>query len=127
MINWETNSIIAYNLDEAYREAIWLCVKKGYDYKIENSSTTDIGGSYIGQIRRQLDNVKIVIKNPGVRPLSPIMPPNIPPPTDDEKISEYFAHYLIEDIVAKNEDYTEVKDILDTQIEYNLKIAKEGL
>lgn len=28
---------------------------------------------------------------------------------------------------AKNEDYTEVKDILDTQIEYNLKIAKEGL
>lgn len=28
---------------------------------------------------------------------------------------------------AKNEDYSEIKDILDTQIQYNLSIAKEGL
>ena len=106
MINWETNSIISYNIDEAYREAIWLCVKKGYDYKIENSSKTDIGGSYIGQIRRQLDRVMIVIRNPGMRPLAPIMPPNIPSPTDDDKIAAYFDHYLVNDVVAANEDYT---------------------
>lgn len=106
MINWETNSIISHNIDESWREAIWLCVKKGYDYKIENSSVNDIGGSYIGQHRKQLEYVQIIITHPWVRPLAPITPPSIPPPTDDEKISEYFAHYLMGDIVAKNEDYT---------------------
>jgi len=106
MIDMENHFIKAYTINDAWRDAIWLCVKKGYNYKIENSSLTDIGGSYIGQYRKQLEYVTIIIEKPGTRPLAPITPPSVPPPTDDEKIAAYFARYLAEDVKTENEDYT---------------------
>ncbi len=106
MIDTNHNFINAYDIDEAWRDAIWLCVKNGYDYKIESSSYNKMGGSYVGQIRRQMEYVTIVIRKPGNRPLAPILPPNIPSPTDEEKITNYFIKYIIEDFVSENQEYT---------------------
>ena len=106
MIIYEANYVQAVNIDNAWREALCLCAKNGFDYKVRNSSKTDIGGSYIDQYRKQLPYVSIRITQPWLRPLAPILPPSVPPPTTDEKIEKYFAQYLAEDVVAENEDYT---------------------
>lgn len=92
------NYVEGYNIEECWRSVMWLCLKKGYDYKVEK-------GSYEGQIRKQLPYVVIRIKEPWKRPLAPIMPPNILPPTTDDKIGDYFANYLMDTTLAKNEQY----------------------
>ena len=99
MINFETNYVDAYTINDAWREVMLLCVKNGYDYLIES-------GSYTGQVRRQLPNVTIIIRAPGTRPLAPILPPAIPPPTDEDKVYAYFAKYIAEDVLEPNEEYT---------------------
>jgi len=98
MIIEECNYIETYTIDEAWRESMNLCLQKKYDYKIEQ-------GSYVGQIRKQLPFVTIRIKEPWKRPLTPIMPPNIPSPTTDDKIATYFSDYLMDTTLAKNEQY----------------------
>ncbi len=99
MINFEDNVIKAFTIGDAWRELITLTVRNGYDYKIES-------GSYEGQIRKQLESFKCIISNPWERPLAPIMPPNIPSPTDDDKIAEYAERYLLSDRKSENEVYT---------------------
>lgn len=99
MINEEFNCVRAATIDAAWREAMWLCVKKGYDFMVK-------GGSYVGQIRKQLEDVKIMIDQPGTRPLAPILPPSIPSPTNDEKIESYFIRYIIGEELFDNEVYT---------------------
>jgi len=61
---------------------------------------------FLNQIRRQLPFVTINITNPGTRPLAPITPPGVPPPTSDEKISAYFVKYLMSPDKEPNEAYT---------------------
>lgn len=100
MIIERANYVEAYTIGDAWREVMWLCVKNGYDITVK-------GGSYVGQIRRQLPFVTIKIIEPWKRPLAPInLPPNIPPPTSDEKIEKYFLEYLMDDKLKKNEQYT---------------------
>ena len=99
MINFQDNIIKAYSIGDAWRELITLAVRNGYDYKIES-------GSYEGQIRKQLESLKVEILNPWSRPLAPIMPANIPGPTDDNKIGEYAEQYLLSDRKSENEVYT---------------------
>lgn len=96
-----TNYIIARTISDAWQDAIWCCIRNGYDYKIEH-------GSYIGQIRRQLDHLTIRIAEPWTRPLAPLMPEGsgIPPTTSDEKIETYCYEYLITDTKEDKEDYT---------------------
>jgi thymidylate synthase len=65
-----------------------LCIEKGNDYLIQ-------GGSYVGQIRKQLPNAMIMVNRPWTRPLAPILPPGIPAPTTDNKILSYFCEYLM--------------------------------
>jgi thymidylate synthase len=101
MINEKMNYVETYNIGDAWREVMWLCLKKGYDYVVAGKT-----GSYIGQIRKQLENVTIKILEPGKRPLAPIMPPNIPPPTTDENIEKYFLEYIMSKEIHGNEDYT---------------------
>ena len=98
MNNAFCNYIKEYSINDAWRSVMWLCLKKGYDYKVE-------AGSYVGQIRKQLPYVCIRIKEPWKRPLAPIVPPNVPAPTSDDKIGDYFANYLMDDALAKNEQY----------------------
>jgi thymidylate synthase len=86
-------------IEAAWREAIRVCVKRGYDYIVES-------GSYVGQIRRQLEHVTVVIEQPGTRPLAPLMPPGIPAPTSDDSITQYFVEYLMGNEVKPDENYT---------------------
>lgn len=99
MINENCLFVHAPTIDSAWRESMWLCVRKGYDFLVK-------GGSYVGQIRKQLEHVTIVIDRPGTRPLEPILPPGLPAPTSEEKIISYFSRYLISHELAANEVYT---------------------
>lgn len=89
----------AASIGEAWRDVMWLCVKRGWDFVVK-------GGSYVGQVRKQLSHVTIVITQPWMRPLSPIMPPGLPGPTNDEKIEDYFERYILSDRKEENEVYT---------------------
>ena len=99
-VGWHgMNYVEAYSIDSAWRESMSMCVKSGYDFLVK-------GGSYVGQIRKQLPYVTIIINNPSHRPLAPILPPGIPAPTSDDKISEYFSRYIFGSEKAENEAYT---------------------
>lgn len=100
MIDEKTNYVEGDSLGDVWREAMWLCVKNGYDFVVK-------GGSYMGQIRRQLPFVTIVAKTPWSRPLAPQVPPGCPPPTDENYIcQDYFPNYLMSTRVKRNEEYT---------------------
>ena len=93
------NYIEARTIEDAWRDAIWCCVRNGYDYRVGI-------GSYAGQIRRQLDYVVLRILEPWTRPLAVRMPEGtgFPPPTSEEKIDFYFARYIMGEEKSENED-----------------------
>lgn len=99
MIDFKTNYVEGIGIGNVWREVMWLCVMQGYDFVVK-------GGSYVGQIRKQLPYVVLRIKEPGKRPLSPIVSPPWPSPTSEEKIEKYFLEYLMEDKLKENEQYT---------------------
>jgi thymidylate synthase len=103
----EENMLFEYNIvegrtiEDVWREIMWCAVRKGYDYKVQV-------GSYVGQIRRQLDYAVLRVLEPSIRPLGVRVPEGcgIPAPTDDEKIWRYFQKYLLSAEKGVNEDYT---------------------
>jgi hypothetical protein len=101
MIIEQANYVETRTIDEAWREAMWLCVRKGYYFVVKGKT-----GSYIGQIRRQLATVKIKILEPWRGFDSSNLPPNVPPPTTNDDIDNYFLTKLVEDEIGKNEQYT---------------------
>jgi thymidylate synthase len=74
----------------------------------DNSYTQNIQkGSFEGeQYRLQYPGLAVFIEHPG-EDMIPIMPPNsgIPAPTTMEYIEDYFANYLMDPQLAKNETY----------------------
>lgn len=99
MIKEKINYVEEITIGDAWRAVMSLCVINGYDFIVER-------GSYVGQIRRQLPFVIIRIIEPWKRPLSPIMPPNLPLPTTDEGIESYFIEYIMGDeLHSENETY----------------------
>ena len=105
MIDFENNIVIGTTIGDTWRQALWLCYKNGFEYKIGSAKNGQEYGSYIGQKRIQLPFFMGRVKMPWVRPLSPILPPNYPPPTDDDKIVGYFAEYLMNPVLKPNELY----------------------
>ncbi len=102
MIIEQANYVEGYKIDDAWRDVMWLCVRKGYDIVVKK-------GSYVGEIRRQLPHAMIRILNvgvPEVDSLAPILPPSCPAPTDDEHIKNYFYNLLINPEVSENQQYT---------------------
>ena len=87
------------NIDEVWRSVMYFCILNGYDYLVE-------GGSYVGQIRKQLHRITIEIHEPWLRPLAPLVPNPFPAPTTNEGIEEYFLEKLMSDKTAENEIYT---------------------
>jgi thymidylate synthase len=120
MIIPEANYVKEYTIGDAWRSVMFLCVQKGVDFVVKGAQ-----GSYIGQIRKQLPYVTIRIKEPWTRPLSPIMPPGLPGPTDDKKIEEYFNNYLISDELRPNEQYT-YGSFIAPQIEGAIKLLLDS-
>ncbi len=98
---FQHNIIEGRTIEDVWRDAMWCCVRNGYDYTIE-------GGSYIGQRRRQLDYAVLRILEPHIRPLSVSLPEacGIPSPTSEEKIWRYFNDYIIGTEKSPREDYT---------------------
>jgi thymidylate synthase len=99
MINEKCNFVEGTTIGDVWREVMWLCIKNGYDFMVK-------GGSYVGQIRKQLPFVTVRIIEPWTRPLAPIMPPGITGSTSEEKIEKYFLEKVLGDIKAPNELYT---------------------
>ena len=108
----------AYNIENAWRQLINLCVREGKDFVVK-------GGSYVGQIRKQLEYVSVIIDHPEERPLSPILPPGIPGPTSDEKIEKYFQRYIFSTEKSENEVYTYGEFIM-AQYHHCVKILTES-
>lgn len=98
---FEHNYIEGRTIEDVWRDALWCCVRNGYAYKIE-------GGSYQGQIRKQLDYAVLRVIEPFARPLSVRTPEacGFAPPTSEEKIWSYFNDYIIGTEKSTNEDYT---------------------
>ncbi len=96
---FENNYLEATDINDAWRNLMWMCVRNGYDYVVEK-------GSYEGQIRRQLDYVTVKITEPWKRPFTPFVPEGMPPPTSDDKIEKYFMEYIVGVHKSDNEDYT---------------------
>ena len=92
-------SIKARSIDEAFFFCIRHLFQKGRVYRVDR-------GSYEGHRRLEYDFITVQITHPGQRPLAPILPTGVPPPTDDETIHNYAAQYLMSDAPAPNEQYT---------------------
>lgn len=91
--------VIGTDLNDAWRNALWECVKFGHEYQIEK-------GSYKGEYRKQLDSLALLVQEPYKRPFRFYTPPGIPEPTDEDKINKYFYDYLVCMDKQDNEDYT---------------------
>lgn len=90
----------ATTLDDAWHRLLWEIRDKGRRYKIT-------AGSYAGQDRLAFDFVAGFVHRPHERPLAPRMPEasNLPPPTTEEEIEQYFANYLMDIRLTRNEHY----------------------
>jgi len=93
-------SIEARDLPDAWFQCVYEIMDRGHEYVIDH-------GSYAGQKRLEFDYITVHIRYPGVRPLTPDIPPSlgIPNPVADGYIEEYLP-YLMTPKKEPNEDYT---------------------
>ena len=108
----------AKNLPEAWFLCCKRCLEEGYEYRIDT-------GSFAGQRRKEFDLVVVTIEYPGSRPLIPIVPPGIPPPTTIDYVDEYLP-YLLTGVKKEGEIYTYGEDI-EFQIQEIFEIYKKGV
>ena len=102
-------------------EAWFLCLRetiaKGREYVIER-------GSNVGLHRKELDFVVLQVRHPGRRPLTPDVPPGVPPPSSMDYVENYLQ-YLLTSFKADTEQYTYGED-LEQQIPEIIRIYKEN-
>lgn len=94
--------VIDDGLEFSWWTALNLVMTTGRKYFIDS-------GSFEKTHRVTLPMI-IEIHKPGIRPLAPIMPAGIPPPTTDEKIEEYVAE-LVTPHKKPNQHYTYGEDL----------------
>lgn len=91
--------IQAKTLDDGWHQILYNLNKFGSRYKITS-------GSHAGSERLVCDFISGMIEFPHTRPLAPIIDnPDIPKPTDDDKIEKYFATYLMDSYLEPGEEY----------------------
>jgi len=88
-------------IGDTWFSLLWNLKEHGRKYLITK-------GSHEGSHRLAFDDISGVIMYPHERPLAPIMPEasNLPAPTTDHAIEQYFAEYLMNGEIKENEDYT---------------------
>ena len=88
------------NIDDVWFQLLSGIQDHGMRYKIDS-------GSYAGEYRLEYPFASGWMSNPHIRPLAPIMPESspLPAPTDDNKIAEYFANYIMDPDLEPNEEY----------------------
>jgi len=88
------------DINDTWHRLLWELWENGRRYKITS-------GSFSGSERLAFDFVSGVIEFPHTRPLAPTMPEgsNLPVPTSDDKINDYFANYLMDPTLSAKEHY----------------------
>ncbi len=111
-------SLATRDIPDAWFQCVYEIIDHGHKYKIDR-------GSFEGQERLEFDYVTVHIKNPGVRPLIPDIPPalGIPNPVADGYIEGYLP-YLMTSEKQPNEDYT-YGECLEPQIAEVIKMYRE--
>ncbi len=109
--------IEARDLSEAWFLSLRGVLEDGYEYRIDR-------GSFEGQLRKELDLVVVQVRQPGIRPLVPDVPPGVPPPTTIEYVESYLP-YLMTSCKAENELYTYGED-LEPQIPQVINMYRDS-
>jgi len=101
--------IDAFDLDDAWFQALSTILEKGHVYKIER-------GSYEGQRRLEFDFVSVRTRKPSHQ-IIPIIPEgmSIPAPTDMDYVQGYL-NYLMTATKTETEDYTYGERLVDPKI-----------
>ncbi len=109
--------IDAFDLDDAWFQALSTILDKGHIYTITR-------GSYEGQKRLEFDFVSIRVRKPAHQ-IIPIIPEgmNIPAPTDMDYIQGYLS-YLLTGAKTETEDYTYGERLVDPRVK--VKTEKNG-
>ena len=110
-------TIEARDLSEAWFLSLRAVLEWGGEYRVDR-------GSFQGQRRRELDLAVVQVRQPGIRPLVPDVPPGVPPPTTMEYVESYLP-YLMTSFKAENEQYTYGED-LEPQMGEVIRMYREG-
>lgn len=96
-----------HSLEDAWFQSLYNIFDYGKEYIIDK-------GSFEGHKRLEYDFITIHISNPNIRPLVPIIPPDlgIEPPTDMQYVEDYFVNYLMSNEKNENTQYTYGQRIL---------------
>lgn len=92
--------IEARDLPDGWFQCVYQILEHGREFPIDK-------GSYAGQKRLEFDYITVHVTHPGVRPLTPDIPPalGIPDPVAPGYVEEYLP-YLMTDKKEPTEDYT---------------------
>lgn len=93
--------IEAKTLDEAWFSVIRAALDDDHAYWYEIQRGSFEGGG----VRRQLASLTLSVEYPETRPLAPVVPDGMSPPTTSDNIEKYFAEQLMNPEPAPNEDY----------------------
>jgi len=107
LLNWrilmnEVVFIDGTTLDDAWHQTLYTLLHRGRRYTVE-------WGSYAGTGRLEFDFAVIRVRRPWDEPKIPVFPEHkgdIPPPTTEEYVSEYFVTYIMGEGKKPGEDYT---------------------
>ncbi|MBI4823155.1 MAG: hypothetical protein HY805_02850 [Nitrospirae bacterium] len=118
--------LIAKTISDAWFQLIYNLFDHAYEQRIQKGSFEK------EQYRLQYSGIAVYIEHP-YYDMVPQMPPNsnIPPPTAQEYIEDYFANYLMDPELAENETYKYASRIHSkmpkggTQLERVMEILKE--
>jgi len=92
--------INATTIPDAWFQCVWEMLDHGFTYEIQH-------GSYVGDMRLEMDFITVYIAHPQTRPLEPDIPPHygIPNPVEPGYIEQYLP-YLMTGAKQPGEDYT---------------------
>ncbi|MFC1674703.1 thymidylate synthase [Candidatus Omnitrophota bacterium] len=108
--------IDAFDLDDAWFQALNCILDKGHVYTITK-------GSYEGQRRLEFDFVVVRVRKPSHQ-IIPIIPEgmSIPAPTDMDYIQGYLG-YLITGAKTETEDYTYGERLVDPKVKAKVEVG----
>ncbi|MEK7448011.1 MAG: thymidylate synthase [Planctomycetota bacterium] len=105
--------IEAFDLGDAWFQCLSKILDHGHVYEITR-------GSFEGQKRLEFDYVVAQVRQPGHRPIIPLMPEgcSIPAPSSMEYVEQYMNYLLTGDKQA-GEDYTYGERLVDPKVKLN--------
>ena len=115
----DVSFLIARDLDEAWWKCIREALLRGREYVIDR-------GSYKGQKRKEIPFLVCQIDYPGTRPLVPVTPEGIPPPTSIDYIEKEYLSYLMVNVPKKEKEQYTYGEYIEPQFFEICKMYKES-